>query len=65
MKNFISKPNLGLKRKLNEHYKVYNLDEFRTSLLNCKTKKNMKIYIYQIKTSSHKITFSSNVSNGK
>ena len=37
MKNFISTPNLGLKRKLNEHYKVYNLDEFRTSLLNCKT----------------------------
>lgn len=39
MKNFISTPNLGLKRKLNEHYKVYNLDEFRTSLLNCKTNK--------------------------
>ena len=39
MKNFISTPNLGLKRKLNEYYKVYNLDEFRTSLLNCKTNK--------------------------
>jgi hypothetical protein len=39
MKNFISTPNLGLKRKLNEHYKVYNLDEFRTSLLNYKTNK--------------------------
>jgi hypothetical protein len=39
MKNFISTPNLGLKRKLNEHYNVYNLDEFRTSLLNCKTNK--------------------------
>jgi len=37
MRNFISTPNLGLKRKLNEHFKVYNLDEFRTSLLNCKT----------------------------
>jgi hypothetical protein len=39
MKNFISTPNLGLKRKLNEYYKVYNLDEFRTSILNCKTNK--------------------------
>ena len=39
MKNFISTPNLGLKRKLNEHYKVYSLDEFRTSLLNYKTNK--------------------------
>jgi len=37
MRNFISTPNLGLKKKLNEHFKVYNLDEFRTSLLNCKT----------------------------
>ena len=49
MKNFISTPNLGLKRKLIEHYNVYNLDEFRTSLLNYKTNKNVKIYIYQIK----------------
>ena len=39
MKNFISTPNLGLKRKLNEYYKVYNLDEFRTLLLNYKTNK--------------------------
>jgi hypothetical protein len=37
MGNFISTPNLGLKRKLNKHFKVYNLNEFRTSLLNCKT----------------------------
>ena len=37
MRNFILTPNLGLKRKLNEYFKVYNLDEFRTSLLNCKT----------------------------
>ena len=28
-----------MKRKLNEHYNVYNLDELRTSLLNYKTNK--------------------------
>lgn len=37
MRNYISTPNLGLKRKLNEYFNVYNLDEFRTSLLNYKT----------------------------
>ena len=37
MKNFISTPNLGLKRKLNEYFKVYSIDEFRTSQLNYKT----------------------------
>ena len=37
MKNFISTPNLVLKRKLNKYYKVYNLNEFRISLLNYKT----------------------------
>ena len=40
MKNFISAPNSGLKRKLNEHYNVHNLDEFITSLLNCKNKQS-------------------------
>lgn len=34
MRGFISTPNIGLKRKLNEHFDVYNLDEYRTSLLN-------------------------------
>jgi hypothetical protein len=34
---YISTPNLGLKRKLNEYLTIYNLDEFRTSCLNCKT----------------------------
>ncbi len=37
MRNFISTPNLGFKRKLSEQMKVYNLDEFRTSKLNHKT----------------------------
>ena len=37
MRNFISTPNLTLKRKLREHFKVYNIDEFKTSCLNYKT----------------------------
>jgi len=36
-RNFISTPNLGIKRKLKEHFKVYNIDEFRTSCLHNKT----------------------------
>ena len=44
MRNFISTPNLSLKRKLKERFKVYNIDEFRTSCLSYETKdlcKNM------------------------
>jgi len=37
MANFISTPNITLKRKLRERFKVYNIDEFRTSCLNYKT----------------------------
>ena len=37
MRNFISTPNLTLKRKLQEKFKVYNIDEFRTSCLSYKT----------------------------
>lgn len=37
MKNFISTPNLLLKRKLQERFKVYDIDEYRTSCLNYKT----------------------------
>jgi hypothetical protein len=39
MRNFISTPNLSLKRKLQETFKVYNIDEFRTSCLSYKTEK--------------------------
>ena len=46
MRNFISTPNLGLKRKLAEYLTIYNLDEFRTSLLNCKNEdKNENLYL--------------------
>ena len=37
MRNFISTPNLTLKRKLQETFQVYNIDEFRTSCLSYKT----------------------------
>ena len=37
MANFISTPNLKLKRKISEHFKVYNLDEYNTSKLSSVT----------------------------
>jgi type II secretory pathway component PulJ len=36
MRNFISTPNIGLKRKLNERFRVYNIDEYNTSAISCK-----------------------------
>ena len=33
MRNFISTPNIAIKRKLKEQFKVFNIDEFRTSCL--------------------------------
>ncbi len=56
MRGCLSTPNLGLKRKLAQHFKVYNLDEFRTSLLNCKTEtKNENIYLPDKKEIPRKI----------
>jgi len=37
MRNFISTPNISVKRKLKERFKVYNIDEYRTSCLHHKT----------------------------
>lgn len=34
MIKYMSTPNMGIKRKISEHMKIYNLDEFRTSILN-------------------------------
>lgn len=46
MRGILSTPNLGLKRKLGEHFKIYNLDEYRTSKLNCKTEEvNGNLYL--------------------
>ena len=56
MKNFISTPNLGLKRKLAEYYSIYNLDEFRTSCINHKTETlTENIYLPDKKGKSRKI----------
>ena len=46
MRNFISTPNLGVKRKLAEKFNVYNIDEYRTSCLYHKTEeKGNNFYI--------------------
>lgn len=37
MKNQMSTPNLGQKRKLRKYFKVYDINEYRTSCLNYKT----------------------------
>ena len=41
MRNFISTPNVSLKRKLKERFQVFNIDEFRTSCLHYKTEESM------------------------
>jgi len=38
MKHFVSTPRIGLKRKLKKNFKVYNLDEYKTSRMCYKTK---------------------------
>ena len=46
MKNYISTPNISLSRKLKTCFKMYLIDEFRTSMINCKTEKiNKNLYI--------------------
>jgi hypothetical protein len=46
MRNYMSTPNIGLKRKIAEYFRIYSIDEFRTSLLNYKTEeKNENIYL--------------------
>jgi hypothetical protein len=47
MKNYISTPNISLKRKLGKKFLIYDLDEFRTSCLNYRTEdycKNMYVH---------------------
>jgi hypothetical protein len=56
MKNFISTPNIGLKRKLKERFKVYNIDEYRTSCLNYKTEEPCNnLYLPDKKNKTRKI----------
>lgn len=53
---YISTPNLGLKRKLSEYIKIFNIDEFRTSKLNCYTEEeNSNLYLPDKKGEMRKI----------
>ena len=49
MSNFISTPNIRLKRKLKERFDVYNFDEYKTSCINYKTEKESGNLIFKIK----------------
>ena len=56
MKNFISTPNLSLKRKLQERFKVYDIDEYRTSCLNYRTEELCKnLYLPDKKNKERKM----------
>lgn len=58
MSNFISTPNIRLKRKLKERFEVYNIDEFRTSCIHYETEKKTKNLFLKIdykKTKMHSI----------
>jgi hypothetical protein len=53
---YMSTPNLGLKKKLAEYFKIYNIDEFRTSCLNHKTENKCEnIYLPDKKGKERKI----------
>jgi hypothetical protein len=45
MRNFISTPNLTLKRKLQETFRVYNIDKLEHLVYFIKQKNCVKIYI--------------------
>jgi hypothetical protein len=56
MRACLSTPNLSLKRKIAQHFTVYNLDEFRTSKLNCKNEtKNENLSLPDKKGKSREI----------
>ena len=56
MRNFISTPQIGLKRKINKRFEVYNIDEFRTSKLHHKTETVCKNpYVVDYKNRYHKV----------
>ena len=51
MRNYISTPNITIKRKLKQRFKVLSIDEFRTSCINCHThEKQRGPYKYKDKT---------------
>ena len=44
--SFISTPNIGIKRELKKHFKVFHIDEYRTSKIHHKTEEKCKNYKY-------------------
>ena len=55
MRNFISTPNLSLKRKLTERFRVLNIDEYRSSCLNYKTEEKCdNLYLPDLKNKLRK-----------
>jgi hypothetical protein len=46
MKNFISTPNIGLKRKIDNRFTVYSIDEYNTSKVCCKNEEEKCENIY-------------------
>ena len=64
MRGVISTPCIGLKRRLAENFKIFNIDEFRTSCLdNLTFKENKNAKIYDTKTGKKKALHSVLVSN--
>ena len=56
MRNFISTPNLAIKRKLKTRFQLYNIDEFRTSCLNYITEEPCKnLYLPDNKNKERKM----------
>ena len=54
MRNFISTPNLSIKRKLKTRFPIYNIDEFRTSCLNYITEEPCKNLYLPDKTNNER-----------
>lgn len=53
MRNFISTPNISIKRVLKRRFPVFNIDEFRTSCLNYKTEERCNnLYLHKRKIHS-------------
>ena len=63
MKHFVSTPRIGLKRKLKKHFKVYNLDEYKTSKMCYKTQEETKNLKVQIKKNTNKENKNKNKEN--
>ena len=46
MRGIVPVPGIGLKRELAKHFTIFNIDEHRTSKINCKTyKENKNLYL--------------------